>query len=77
MLRANKILKPLQKINPTVSLCPFYQKYNFQHFYPNQVCQLVLCEHAKSSNHLIVIKSWLYEDRYRPTQFLVPLSKLV
>jgi len=62
MLRANKILKPFQKINPTVSVCPFYQKYNFQQFCLNQVCQFVLCEDAKSPKHLVVVKSWLYED---------------
>jgi len=49
------------KINPTLSVCPFYQKHNFQQFCPNQVGQLVLCEHAKSSNRLIVVKTWLYE----------------
>jgi len=32
-------------------VCPFYQKHNFQQFCPNQVCQLVLCEHVESSNH--------------------------
>jgi len=26
MLRDNKILKPFQEINPTVPVCPFYQK---------------------------------------------------
>jgi len=52
MLRDNNILKAFQEINPTVSVCAFYQKDNFQQFYPNQACPLVLCEHAKSSNLL-------------------------
>ena len=32
----------------------------FQRFCPNQVCQLVLCEHAKSSNRLVVVRSWTH-----------------
>jgi len=59
---SQQILKPFQKINSTVSVCPYYQKHNSHQFCSKQVCQLVLCEHAKSWNRLTVVKSWLCED---------------
>jgi len=55
MLPADKILKQFTKFNPTSSVCPFYQKHNFLQFCPDQVCQLVLCEHVKSFNRLQVM----------------------
>jgi len=52
MLRADKILELLTKINQSFSVCPHNQKNNFHQFCLNQVCQLVLYEHVKLSNCL-------------------------
>jgi len=63
MLPADKILKQFTKFNPTSSVCAFYQKLNFLQFCSDKVCQVVLCEHVKSSNRLIVFKLWLCAGR--------------
>jgi len=38
MLRADKILKLLPKVNQYFSVCPLYQEHNFYQFYQNEVC---------------------------------------
>jgi len=60
MLLADKIFKSFTKFNPTFAVWPFYQKHNFKQFCPKKVCQIILCEHVKLSNYLILFKSWLY-----------------
>ena len=66
MLRADKILKLLPKVNQSFSVCPLYQKHTFHQLCLNQVCQLVLYENVKSSN-LLIVKLWLYAGPLKET----------
>jgi len=76
MLRADKILKLLPKVNQSFSVCPHYQKHTLHQLCLNQVCQLVLYEHVKPSNLLIVLKLWLYagplKEIYRVVRKPIP-----
>ena len=67
MLRADKILKLLTKINQHFSVCLLYWKPDFHQFCLNHVCQLVLYEHVKSSNRSIILKLWLYAGPLKET----------
>jgi len=64
MLRTDKILMPLAKMNQIFSVCFLYHKPNLQQFCPNPVYYLILCEHVKSSNHSIVLGSCMYASKF-------------
>jgi len=52
MLRVNKILKPLTKINPIFPVCHFYQKHIFRNM--NLLCYKNVITYAKEFVYVFV-----------------------